>query len=196
MRATCPLSLRERAGVRVTPRPLPQRAETQQSSDSAVTPAKAGVQTERRRGAAPQPKNFPPITIEEIERYGYDSWHITGCKFARDQLTGGVYAVDELGPFEVDDDGAVYHISPDRIAGYGNAPWQTFDDSDLEEWRARKGAGIKLITGPWDVAPKASIPQLTPTERRIRERLDQYMHDPDPWGAPFDSANPGRSPPW
>ncbi len=144
----------------------------------------------------PRTKSFPPITIEEIERYDYDSRHITSCKFARDQATGAVYAIDDQGPFVVDDDGAVHHISPDLFVGYGNAPWQTFEDSDLQEWIARKGSGIKLITGPSDLSPRASDPQLTPTERRIRQRLKDYWHEPDPWGAPIDSASPARSPPW
>ena len=38
--------------------------------------------------------------------------------------------------------------------------------------------------------------ELTPTERRIHERRDADWHDPDPYGAPIDSTNPGRSPPW
>ena len=184
------------------PTVVPAKAGTQKPGDSAVTPAEAGVQMggagdgshSPTRNSKPRTRNFPPITIEEIERYGYDSRHITSCKFARDQVTGAVYAVDDQGPFEVDDDGDVYHISPDRIVGYGTAVWQTFDDSELEEWLARKGTGMKLITGPSDESPRTTT--LTPAERRIRERLDRYLHDPDPWGAPVDSANPGRSPPW
>ena len=38
--------------------------------------------------------------------------------------------------------------------------------------------------------------EVTPAERRIREKLDAHWHDPDPYGAPIDSTNPGRSPPW
>ena len=37
--------------------------------------------------------------------------------------------------------------------------------------------------------------ELTPAERRIRERLEQHWHEPDPYGAPIDSTHPGRSPP-
>ena len=37
--------------------------------------------------------------------------------------------------------------------------------------------------------------ELTPAERRIRERLEQHWHEPDPYSAPIDSATPGRSPP-
>ena len=38
--------------------------------------------------------------------------------------------------------------------------------------------------------------ELTIAERRIKERLEQHWHEPDPWAAPIDSTHPGRSPPW
>ena len=38
--------------------------------------------------------------------------------------------------------------------------------------------------------------ELTPAERRIKERLEQHWHEPDPWAGPIDSTTPGRSPPW
>ena len=38
--------------------------------------------------------------------------------------------------------------------------------------------------------------ELTPAERRIREKLEAHWHEPDPYGAPIDSTTPGRSPPW
>ena len=154
----------------------------------------------------PRTRNFPPITIEEIERANYDSPHITRCKFARDEITGAVYALDEQGPFEVDEDGVSHYISPDLIEGYGNA-YQTFDDSDLEDRLAHKRSGVRLIAGPPHESPdskdkedneqdKPAPVELTPAERRMRRRLKDYWHEPDPWGAPIDSANPGRSPPW
>ena len=153
----------------------------------------------------PRTRNFPPITIEEIERANYDSHHITRCKFARDEITGAVYAFDEQGPFEVDEDGVSHYISPDLIVGHGNA-YQTFDDSDLEDRLARKRSGMRLVVGPPHESPRASTknskpetgnsPQLTPAERRIREKLREHWYGPDPWAAPLDSMHPGRSPPW
>ena len=38
--------------------------------------------------------------------------------------------------------------------------------------------------------------ELTSAERRIKEKLEQHWHEPDPYGAPLDSTHPGRSPPW
>ena len=37
--------------------------------------------------------------------------------------------------------------------------------------------------------------ELTIAERRIKEKLEQHWHEPDPWAGPIDSASPGRSPP-
>ena len=38
--------------------------------------------------------------------------------------------------------------------------------------------------------------EFTIAERRIKEKLEQHWHEPDPWAGPIDSASPGRSPPW
>ena len=38
--------------------------------------------------------------------------------------------------------------------------------------------------------------KLTIAERRIKEKLEQHWHEPDPWAGPIDSTTPGRSPPW
>ena len=43
---------------------------------------------------------------------------------------------------------------------------------------------------------KPAPADLTPAERRIKERLQQHWREPDPYGAPIDSTHPGRSPPW
>ena len=177
-------------------------------ASTSVVPEKSGthpVPSVSTGNPKPKTRNFPPITVEEIERAGYDSRHITRCKFARDEITGAVYAFDEQGPFEVDEDGVSHYISPDLIVGYGNA-YQTFDDSDLEDRLARKRSGMRLVVGPPYESPRASTknskpetgssPQLTPAERRIREKLKEHWYGPDPWAAPLDSMHPGRSPPW
>ena len=58
----------------------------------------------------------------------------------------------------------------------------------------RKAQGSERIEERKDEKP-APV-DLTPAERRIRERLEQRWHEPDPYGAPIDSTHPGRSPPW
>ena len=43
---------------------------------------------------------------------------------------------------------------------------------------------------------KNSKLKTLPAERRIKEKLEQHWHEPDPRAAPIDSTTPGRSPPW
>ena len=75
--------------------------------------------------------------------------------------------------------------------------------------RTRYGAGIQGDGGGRSAAANPARPEpvlntaeepapveLTPAERRIKERLKQHWHEPDPYGAPIDSTHPGRSPPW
>ena len=46
-----------------------------------------------------------------------------------------------------------------------------------------------------DEHEKPAPVELTPAERRIREKLKAHWHEPDPWAAPIDSTTQGRSPP-
>ena len=57
----------------------------------------------------------------------------------------------------------------------------------------RKALGSERIEEEKDEKPAPA--ELTPAERRIKERLEQHWHEPDPWAGPIDSASPGRSPP-
>ena len=58
----------------------------------------------------------------------------------------------------------------------------------------RKALGSERIEEEKDEKPAPA--ELTIAERRIKERLEQHWHEPDPWAGPIDSASPGRSPPW
>ena len=57
----------------------------------------------------------------------------------------------------------------------------------------RKALASERIEEEKDEKPAPA--ELTIAERRIRERLEQHWHEPDPYGAPIDSTHPGRSPP-
>ena len=57
----------------------------------------------------------------------------------------------------------------------------------------RKALGSERIEEEKDEKP-APV-ELTPAERRIREKLERHWHEPDPWAGPIDSTHPGRSPP-
>ena len=61
-----------------------------------------------------------------------------------------------MGPFIVDEDGdETFHISPDRIAGYGNVPYQTFESEEetpprrrlTRKQRRQRGNARALVTG-------------------------------------------------
>ena len=58
----------------------------------------------------------------------------------------------------------------------------------------RKALGSERKEEEKDEKPAPA--ELTIAERRIKEKLEQHWHEPDPWAAPIDSASPGRSPPW
>ena len=58
----------------------------------------------------------------------------------------------------------------------------------------RKALGSERIEEEKDEKPAPA--ELTIAERRIKERLEQHWHEPDPYGAPIDSTHPGHSPPW
>ena len=58
----------------------------------------------------------------------------------------------------------------------------------------RKALGSERIEEEKDEKPTPV--ELTPAQRRIKEKLEQHWHEPDPWPGPIDSTHPGRSPPW
>ena len=110
---------------------------TNQSSDN--PPIKnPKPKTSPRSPSVPSVVKFPPISLEELEQNNFDSHHITRYKFARDEITGAIYAFDGLGPVVVDEDGVTHSISPDRIAGYDRAS-RTSQDSRTNQKRYPAG---------------------------------------------------------
>ena len=71
----------------------------------------------------------------------------------------------------------------------GTRPRPSQANREPAEGRQLETKNSKLKTLPARV-------ELTIAERRIKERLEQHWHEPDPYGAPIDSTHPGRSPPW
>ena len=71
----------------------------------------------------------------------------------------------------------------------GTRPRPSQANREPAEGRQLETNNSKLKTRPARV-------ELTIAERRIKERLEQHWHEPDPYGAPIDSTHPGRSPPW
>ena len=63
---------------------------------------------------------FSPITIEELKRFDFTRDHVALYNFARDEITGGIYGYDDLGPVAADEYG-VHRIAPSRVVGYERA---------------------------------------------------------------------------
>ena len=79
-----------------------------------------------------------------------------------------------------------------------NSKLETLPARRTRTQRRREGAAKAAILRQGSERNKDEKPapaKLTPTERRIREKLKQHWHEPDPYGAPIDSTHPGRSPP-
>ena len=93
-----------------------------------------------------------------------------------------------MGPFIVDEDGYTLHVPTDQIAGYGNVPYQTFEESDVPDEPVRKRRPM-LFTGPPDEE------RLSDFELRLRRKLNDHWHEPDPLAGASFSPRPGRSPP-
>ena len=66
-------------------------------------------------------------------------------------------------------------------------------DGNARAATRRKALGSERIEEEKDEKP-APV-ELTIAERRIKEKLEQHWHEPDPWAGPIDSTHPGRSPP-
>ena len=79
-----------------------------------------------------------------------------------------------------------------------NSKLETLPARRTRTQRRREGAARAAILRQGSERNKDEKPapaKLTPAERRIREKLKQHWHEPDPYSAPIDSTHPGRSPP-
>ena len=170
------------------------------------------------KNSKPKTRNSPPISRQELEQANFDSHHIARYTFARDEITGAIYAFDGLGPLVLDEDGVPHSISPDRIAGYDHAslmsehrtrpepnspvvpakslprPQLETNNQELKTRRPRRDLDRKQHAEKPEPVGEP-IPNLW--ERRMKEKLEQHWHEPDPLAdsSPVFSTNPGRSPP-
>ena len=125
--------------------------------DSPAAPTKPEIQRGGAGGShsptgnsKPKTRNFPPITIEELARFDFRPYHMDLYKFARDEITGAIYAFDEAGPFIIDGDGDLCRIDPNRIAGYERAtssPSPSTEEGREPALSLSKGEGDPLVVG-------------------------------------------------
>ncbi len=140
-------------------------------------------------------KNSPrPISRKELEQDNFDSRHIARYTFARDEITGAIYAFDGLGPLVVDEDGVPHSISPDRIVGYDHA-------SLMHEHRTRPDPNSPIIPALPSVIPElpsvvpvlpSVIPAKAGTHPRPRPQLKTNNQKPEnPAGSAVRKETPG-----
>ena len=190
-----------------------------------VVPAEAGTQRGgAARGSSPSPStgegrgegdspgvptkpDFPPITIEELERFDFTREHAAQYNFARDEITGGIYGYDELGPFVADEEGEIHHIDPSRVAGYERAVRRspaTPEPSATRSGRDQRGSRPSQARNSNPKTRRSPHPR---TLNRRRKNLNTPARDLKPGAYPVRpepvpsrvegpvEGPPGRSPP-
>ena len=164
--------------------------------DSIVVPAQAGTQRGGARSTAANPARTEPVlSTAEGSAHPNPSSSVVPANTivvpAKAGTQGGGGARSTAANSA--------HPEPSRrIPGQIRKTPNTTHPNTTSPGRSRQGRrspkGSERIEEEKDEKP-APV-ELTPAERRIKEKLEQHWHEPDPYGAPLDSTHPGRSPPW
>ena len=158
--------------------------------NTVVVPAKAGTQRGGEGGSEPADEPVPG-TVEEHT----SSVHPEPVEGPRPEFTGGSAHIVSAVPTKESVEGPKLETNNSKLE---TRPRRRTRTQRRREGNAR-AAMRRNAQGPGhnnkreDARPAHA--ELTPAERRIREKRDAHWHDPDPYGAPIDSTNPGRSPP-
>ena len=154
-----------------SPTPSPSKGEGWGEGDSSVVPPKAGIQGGGggRNTAANPTRTEPVLSTAEGPA---DSSSVVPAKE----------------PAQVPQDHKVRRPRTRRTRT------QRRRDGNARAAIRRKALGFERIEE--EKGEKPAPVELTIAERRIKEKLEQHWHEPDPYGAPIDSTHPGRSPPW
>ena len=162
------------------PPPLPQ-GEGWGEGDSPVVPAKAGTQGSGggRSTAANSARTEPVLSTVEGSAHPEPNSSVVPAE-------AGTHPRPRREPAEGPQDRA-------RQPRTRRTRTQRRRDGNARAAIRRKALGSERIEEEKDEKP-APV-ELTIAERRIKEKLEQHWHEPDPYGAPIDSTHPGRSPP-
>ena len=162
--------------------PSPSTGEGWGEGDTSVVPAKAGTQggSGGRSTAANPTRTEPALSTAEGSAHPNPSSSVVPAK-------AGTHPRPRREPAEGPQDKA-------RRPRTRRTRTQRRRDGNARAAIRRKALGSERIEEEKDEKP-APV-ELTIAERRIKERLEQHWHEPDPYGAPIDSTHPGRSPPW
>jgi len=144
--------------------------------------------------AVPTKPDFPPITIEELERFDFTREHAAQYNFARDEITGGIYGYDELGPFVADEEGEIHHIDPSRVAGYERVVRSSPATPEPSATRSGRGRRGSRPSQAKDRNPRVrTSPHPRTLNRRRKNSSTQSRRSKVATGTPL--STPGRSPP-
>ena len=188
--------------------PSPLTGEGWGEGDSSVVPAEAGIQgSGGGRSTAANPAHPEPSSTVVPAK------SLPRTRYGAGTQGGGGGRSTAANPAHPEPSSTVVHAKagthprdpdPGSQLETNNSKLETLPARRTRTQRRREGAaraatrrkalGSELIEEEKNEKP-APV-ELTPTERRIKEKLNQHWHEPDPYGAPIDSTHPGRSPPW
>ena len=179
--------------------PSPSTGEGWGEGDSIVVPAQAGTQRGGGRNTAANPARTEPVlsTAEGSERVAGsvhpEPHEIVVPAEAGTQGRGGARSTAANSARTEPSQIVVPAESLPRTR-YGAGT----QGSGGGRGTAANSARTEPVEGSVPTKEPAEEPapaELTIAERRIKERLEQHWHEPDPWTGPIDSTHPGRSPP-
>ena len=179
--------------------PSPSTGEGWGEGDSSVVPAKAGTQGgggARNTAANPaHPDPSSPVVPAEAGIQGGGGGRSTAEGSAHPNPSSSVVPANTI---VVPAKAGTHPRDPEPGSQLETLParrtrTQRRRDGNARAAIRRKALGSERIEEEKDEKPAPA--ELTIAERRIKEKLKQHWHEPDPYGAPIDSTHPGRSPP-
>ena len=172
--------------------PSPSTGEGWGEGDSIVVPAEAGTQRGGGRNTAANPARTEPVlsTAEGSERVAGsvhpEPHEIVVPAEAGTQGRGGARSTPANPP----------RTEPRQIVVPAEAGTQGRGGGRSTPANSARTEPVEGSVPAKEPAEKPAPAELTIAERRIKEKLEQHWHEPDPWAGPIDSTTPGRSPPW
>ena len=168
-----------------------------------VIPAKAGIQGDGGRSTAANPARAEPVEgpvrTEPVLSTAEGSAHpepnssVVPAHTTVVPAKEGTHPRDPEPSSQLETKNSKTETLPARRPRKRRTRTQRRRDGNARAAIRRKALGSERIEEEKDEKPAPA--ELTIAERRIKEKLEQHWHEPDPYGAPIDSATPGRSPP-
>ena len=166
---------------------------TRTEPSSPVIPAKAGIQRGGARSTAANPtRTEPALSTAEGSAHPNPSSSVVPANTIVVPAKAGTHPRDPEPGSQLETKNSKLKTLPARRPRTRRTRTQRRRDGNARAAILGKGSERNSEQRHEKPAPA----ELTIAERRIKEKLEQHWHEPDPYGAPIDSATPGRSPPW